>query len=110
MRIHLIKTASILDFVHRNPEAKVAFMYWLHVVRNADWNTPVDIKKTFGTADFLGRGSNRVVFDIGGNKYRLILKYHFGKKEVHLFVCWIGDHKAYDKICKSGLQYTINVF
>ncbi|WP_424964445.1 type II toxin-antitoxin system HigB family toxin [Ekhidna sp.] len=40
---------------------------WLEVLRHADWNEPGDIKKTFAKADLLGGGSNRVVFDIGGN-------------------------------------------
>ncbi len=108
MRIHLIKTKSVLAFIQDNPESRVFFMYWLTVVQNADWVSPADVKKTFGSADFLGRGSNRIVFDVGGNKYRVIVKYHFGKKEVHLFICWIGNHMEYDKVCKAGLQYHNN--
>jgi HigB_toxin, RelE-like toxic component of a toxin-antitoxin system len=55
----------------------------------------------------LGRGSNRVVFDIGGSNYRMICKYAFGEKQVHLFICWIGTHAEYDKLCAGREQYTV---
>ncbi len=63
---------------------------------------------TFRKTDILGNGSNRVVFDVGGNKYRMICKYFFGEKQVHLFVCWIGTHKDYDELCDFNEQYTIS--
>ncbi|WP_298608866.1 type II toxin-antitoxin system HigB family toxin [uncultured Spirosoma sp.] len=56
------------------------------------------MKDTFGAADLLGNGTNRIVFDIGGNYYRMICKYAFGKNQVHLFVCWIGAHAEYVKL------------
>jgi mRNA interferase HigB len=68
------------------------------------------MKATFNSVDFLGKSSGRVVFDIGGNNYRVICKYAFGEKQVHLFVCWIGTHKAYDKLNEKEEQYTINVY
>jgi mRNA interferase HigB len=51
-----------------------------------------------------------VVFDIGGNNYRMICKYVFGEREIHLFVCWIGTHADYDALCKKNEQYTISKF
>lgn len=45
---------------------------------------------TFGATDLLGKSSNRAVFNIGGNTYRMICKYAFGDRKVHLFICWIG--------------------
>jgi mRNA interferase HigB len=76
----------------------------------SDWEQPNDIKHTYATADILGRNSNRVIFDIGGNNYRLICKYVFGAKQAHLFVCWLGTHAEYDKVCNQGEQYTINIY
>lgn len=58
-------------------------------------------------ANILGRGSDRVVFNIGGNKYRMICKYHFGTKKVHLFISWIGTHSAYSKLCNNNEQFSI---
>ena len=108
MKLHLIKKQTIENYALANTGSRKALSGWLVVVRFADWNEPGDIKQTFRTADLLGNGSDRVVFDVGGNNYRMICKYLFGEKEVHLFVCWIGTHAEYDKLCKSNQQYTIS--
>lgn len=76
----------------------------------ADWEKPTDIQSAFGTTDLLGKSSNRVVFDIGGNNYRMIWKYAFGDKQVHLFICRIGTHAEYDDLCENNKQYTVNNF
>jgi mRNA interferase HigB len=51
---------------------KSSFQDWLEKLKNADWETPNDIKKTYNSADLLGRASSRVVFDIAGKNYRMI--------------------------------------
>ncbi|WP_316834895.1 type II toxin-antitoxin system HigB family toxin [Pedobacter nutrimenti] len=108
MRIHLIKKQTLEDFVRQYSTSKIPLEDWIEKINYADWEEPLDIKNTFNTADILGQGSNRVVFDIGGNNYRMICKYAFGIKQVHLFICWLGTHTDYDKICTQRLQYTIN--
>jgi mRNA interferase HigB len=110
MNIHLIKEKTIRAFAAQNAASKNSFEDWLSKIRRADWEKPTDVNKTFRTADLLGKGSLRIVFDIGGNNYRMICKYSFGESEVHLFVCWIGTHAEYDKICAEGKQYSINVY
>jgi len=110
MKVHLVKRQTIIDFIAKNQQSKSGFEDWLLKIKVADWSNTNNIKDTFASADFLGKGSNRVIFDIGGNKYRLICKYHFGTKNVHLFIKWIGTHAEYDKICKAGKQYTINKY
>lgn len=107
MRVHLIRKETVWRFTIQHATSRFSFEEWLFKLKYADWELPSDIVVTFPSADLLGRGSNRVVFDIGGNKYRVIGKYAFGDKQVHLFVCWIGTHSAYDKICKYGVQYSI---
>lgn len=107
------------DFKTANAGSKVALDEFLEKLKSADWELPEDIQSTFPSADLLGKGSKRVVFDIGGNKYRMICGYTF-KKEVHLFVKWIGTHAEYDKLCGYGKnkkkgsldpdQYTVNLF
>ena len=110
MRVHLIKEKTIRRFALKYPASKVPFEDWLGKVKYADWEIPEDIFCTFPSADLLGRGSNRVVFDIGGNNFRMIGKYAFGENTIHLFVCWIGTHAEYDKLCKGGKQYTVNIY
>lgn len=108
MKVHLIKEKTIRKFVGLNSNAKVSFNDWLWKCKNANWHKPGDIKNTYGSADILGNG--RVVFNIGGNKYRMIARCGFDETEVHLFICWIGTHADYDKLCANQLQYSINLY
>ena len=108
MKIRLIKKRTIESFALKHAASRSAMGAWLLVVKNADWLSPEDILNTFGSADLLGNGCDRVVFDIGGNNYRMICHYVFGDKEIHLFICWIGTHAEYTKLCNAKKQYTIN--
>lgn len=110
MRVHLIKKQSIQDFVIKNARSKTSFEGWLSVINGIEWNKPQDIISTFNSADILGKDSDRVVFNIGGNNYRMICKYFFGIKRVHLFVKWIGTHSEYTKLCSENQQFKVNVY
>ena len=110
MKVHLIRKETIEAYATANARSRSSFTEWLNKLKYADWSKPTDIQTTFGTADLLGKSSNRVVFDIGGNNYRMICKYVFGERQVHLFVCWIGTHAAYDKLCNKNEQYTVNIY
>lgn len=110
MKIHLIRKETIEAFIKQNAQSSSAFEEWSNKLKYADWGTPADIIATFPSTDILGKGSSRVVFDIGGNKYRMIGKYAFGEKEAHLFICWMGTHAEYDKICAAEKQYSISVY
>jgi mRNA interferase HigB len=108
MKVHLIRRETVDAYKKQNAQSRVSFEVWLVKLKYADWELPEDIQSSFSSVDLLGKGSNRVVFDIGGNKYRLIAKYAFGDVQVHLFICWIGTHAEYDKLCKTGEQYRIS--
>lgn len=110
MKIHLIRRETVERYVSANASSKIGLLEWLLKIKYADWVIPGNIMETFPTADLLGKGSSRVVFNIGGNKYRLIAKFHFGEMQVHLFICWIGTHSEYDFICKNLKQYTISEY
>ena len=108
MKAHLIRKETIEAYAMANARSRTSFEEWLEKLQHADWSIPSDIKKTFGTADLLGKSSSRVVFDIGGNSYRVICKYAFGARQVHLFICWIGTHAEYDQINAKNEQYTVH--
>ena len=110
MKVHLIKELTIRNYITKHSGSKNSFNEWLSKIKFADWKIPGDIKKTFSSADLLGSGSFRVVFDIAGNNFRMICKYGFGRNELHLFVCWIGTHAEYDKLCNQEKQYSINIY
>jgi mRNA interferase HigB len=66
----------------------------VHVVRAAEWANPADVKRMFRSADILPCG--RVIFNIGGNKYRLVAAVHYRGKRV--YIRFIGTHAEYDRI------------
>ena len=110
MKVHLIKKQSMEDYANKNAQSQVPFKHWLSIVKYADRNKPEDIIITFNSADLLGNGTDRVVFNIGGNNYRMICKYCFGNNKVHLFINWIGTHAVYTRLCRNGEQYTVNAY
>jgi mRNA interferase HigB len=62
--------------------------------KRADWATPRDIKRQFGNASIIG--NNRVVFNIAGNKYRLIVQFNYAYRVG--YVRFVGTHKQYDRV------------
>jgi len=110
MKIRLIKRKSIEDFATKNAASRSSFRIWLTLLKNSAWTEPGDINETFSSADLLGDGSNRIVFNIAGNHYRMICKYHFGITRVHLYIKWIGTHAEYTKLCNENKQYTVDVY
>ena len=67
---------------------------WFSEASSADWNSPAAIKAAFGTASIVA--NNRVVFNIGGNKYRLVVKVNYPYRV--LYIRFIGTHAQYDRI------------
>ena len=107
MRVHVVTMHTIKKYTTKNARSRSSFAAWTSRTKHSQWQQPSDIKETFSTADLLGNGTDRVVFDIGGNNYRMICKYSFGERQVHLYVCWIGTHAEYDELCRHNRQYTI---
>jgi len=81
-------------FYEKHPQAKTPLEVWHSDVRKAQWQTPEDIKRMYASASFLP--DNRVVFNIKGNDYRLIVHIDYPRKIVR--VKFIGTHAEYDKI------------
>ncbi len=67
---------------------------WFREASAAVWNDPVDVKQRYRNASIVG--GNRVVFNIGGNKYRLITQINYSFKII--YIRFVGSHAAYDKI------------
>lgn len=92
--MRIISRKKLKDFWLKHEDAESSLKAWFADTKNAQWNTPVDIKNNYRNASFLAE--NRVVFNIKGNKYRLIvaIHYHFGL----IYIRFIGTHQEYDKI------------
>jgi mRNA interferase HigB len=94
--MRIISVSTLKEFWARPgcDDAEQPLRTWVKVVREAEWSRPTVIKKMFRSADVLPNG--RAIFDIGGNKYRLVAAIHYRGKRI--YVRFIGTHKEYDKI------------
>ena len=95
MRIIAIRT--LREFWQNVPgcaDAKGPLEAWHAEVSRALWETPHDIKAQFGTASIVG--NERVVFNVGGNKYRLVAAIDWRRQIV--FIRFVGTHRQYDAI------------
>ena len=68
MKIHVVKKQTIEDYIIKNARSKVSFEIWFSILKRANWEAPINIVKTFNSADILGKSSKRVIFNIGGMK------------------------------------------
>ena len=94
--MHVIKRKTLTGFYDQpgRGDAKGPLDSWYYEVQHAQWASPADVKAKYGTASILK--DNRVVFNIAGNKYRLVVRINYDSKTV--FGRFIGTHKEYDKI------------
>jgi mRNA interferase HigB len=93
-QVHVVKKKTLQDFLRRHPSAEVPMRAWLKDAERARWQTMHDIKAYARTADVIG--DYRVVFNIGGNKFRLVVLCLFMKGR--LYIRFVGTHAAYDRI------------
>lgn len=92
--MRIIARKALKDFWAKYPDAEEPLKSWFKETIGAQWELPQDIKKLYRHASILKNG--RVVFNIGGNKYRLVVKINFATGIV--YIRFIGTHGAYDKI------------
>jgi mRNA interferase HigB len=93
--VQVIAKRTLREFWLRHPAAEVPLKLWYARAMRARWVRPADLKDQFGTTvDFVG--GNRAIFDIGGNKYRLVVKIDYGVGLV--LIRFVGVHAAYDRI------------
>lgn len=92
--MRVISKAVLIAFWTRHPAAKQALQTWFEDATHAQWKTPQDIKLRYSSASFVA--ANRVVFNIKGNEYRLVVAvaYRFAA----LYVKFVGTHAEYDAV------------
>jgi mRNA interferase HigB len=93
--MQVIARRALKQFWQAHPQAEIPLRAWYSIASLANWRTPADIKKAFGASvDFVG--DNRAIFDIGGNKYRLIV--HIAYPWRRILIKFVGTHAHYDRI------------
>jgi mRNA interferase HigB len=90
--MHVISKKKLREFWERYPKGRSPLEAWYQVAKRAEWANAADVRQTFGTADRVGRFR---VFDIGGNKYRLIAASHFNRGK--LYGRHVLTHAEYDE-------------
>jgi mRNA interferase HigB len=86
--------STLRDFWKKHADAEQHLKTWYETALHSDWKSPNDILKTYASASILKNG--RVIFNIKGNKYRLLVKFNFEKSWA--FIRFIGKHVDYDRI------------
>jgi mRNA interferase HigB len=90
--MHIISRKPLRDFWERFPDSQVPLLRWFKIVQNSEFENFSALRQTFPSADKIG---NLSVFNIGGNKYRLIASIHFNRQK--LYVRHVLTHREYDK-------------
>jgi mRNA interferase HigB len=93
--MQIVAKRTLREFWEKHNQAETPLSVWYILASRADWAGPADVKATFGsTVDFVG--DNRLIFDIGGNKYRLVVHVAYRFKRV--LIKFVGTHREYDRI------------
>lgn len=90
----IISKTILVEFATHYSDSVEALNKWYNESKKANWNNLNDIKKSFNTVDYVG--NDRYVFNIKGNKYRLVAMIFFDIRTV--FIRFVGTHAEYDKI------------
>lgn len=92
--MRVISKKILRAFWEKHPDSEQQLKSWFQEISNGEWNSPNEIKIEYPSASILS--NNRVVFNIKGNKYRLIVRINYDYKMA--WIRFVGTHAAYDKI------------
>ena len=105
--MRIIARSTLVRFIeklegHKDYRAvKGALDAWLHEAKRAEWKNSSDVKRDYAHASIVG--ADRVVFNIKGNAYRLVVAIDYRRAIV--FIKWLGTHQEYDEIDVRTVQY-----
>ncbi len=91
--------STLREFWENHPDSEQYLKTWYDTAMSANWKTPNDVKKSYANASLLK--DSRIVFNIKGNSYRLVIKFNFEQQLA--FVRFIGTHSDYDKIDANNI-------
>jgi mRNA interferase HigB len=92
--MRIIARRTLREFWRRHPDTEQSLRAWYYDVQTAAWRSPADVKRTYANASIVGR--NRVVFNIKGNRYRLVVAINYPYQIC--YIRFVGTHKEYDAI------------
>jgi mRNA interferase HigB len=99
--LRIIALSTLRNYSRRRPDAASSLAAWHSVAADAEWRNSAAIKLTYGNASIIN--AERIVFNIGGNKHRLIVAADFRRSV--LFIKFIGTHAEYDHVDAATVQH-----
>ena len=90
--MHIISRKTLVEFSKEHPDSQQPLAHWFKIVEKTEFKNFVELRKVFPSADLV---NNWVVFNIGGNKYRLITSIHFIRAKV--YIRHVLTHAEYDR-------------
>lgn len=97
--MRIISRKTLKAFWRLHPDTERPLKAWYADVKHANWKSPEDIKRVYRNVSFVA--NNRVVFNIKGNSYRIIVAIHYQFSIV--YIRFVGTHKEYDKIDAAAI-------
>ncbi len=103
--MRLITKRTVLEFAGKHPDARQALSNWITIIQSARWRTADDVKRTLSTARPIAQ--RRVVFKIGGNKYRIVCEIQYADDTYNgiVRILFIGTHAEYDRIDPATVKF-----
>jgi mRNA interferase HigB len=92
--MRIIALLRLREFWEKHPQAEIPLRSWYADASRAQWKSPADVKAAYRNASFLA--DNRVVFNIKGNDYRLVVAMHYNRGL--MFIRFVGTHQQYARI------------
>lgn len=92
--MHVIARRTLVAFWQSHPDSKRQLELWYHDACGADWQNSAEVKARYATASVINR--ERIVFNVCGNKYRLIARINYASQT--LFIRHVGTHEQYNRI------------
>jgi mRNA interferase HigB len=92
--MRIIALSTLRDFWEKNPDSAESLGAWYAIASRVRWSSPSDVKAAYRSASFIA--GNRVVFNIKGNDYRLIVAMHYNRQIA--YIRFVGTHRHYDQI------------
>ena len=99
--MRIIATNTLKEYWRLFSDSEQGLKAWLQEAEQANWTDPQDLKSQFGHASILT--GKRIIFNINGNKYRLIVDIEFRLQII--FIVWFGSHSQYDEIDAKTISY-----
>lgn len=103
--MNVIVKRAVLFYIAKYPKAKTPLLAWHNEFSKQKFKTFNELKAVYGNASIVS--NNRVIFNIKGNEYRLVVSVNFAQTAA--YIIWFGTHKEYDKIDVARIEFDTSI-